>query len=315
MKHLSAEATDCPTKDSLESGRSTRSVPPGSISGSMRSESNGLSSELALVAEGEPAEAVSRRRWAAPLAAEALRMRGRLALLDGKLRVSLLRSEARSPESVSRAGMGAAPHPVLARLLRDDGRAVYCSQVCRHHASRGLAVLVKYGYDKRCFPDAGTPPRPCAAGSHASDGGVEVPGARGVVGAGIALAADAEDEPWRVIRSWLELRHDLAVVALLQVSFIRGSPREGPEARGDCSSVPCIGCHVRFDSLLPASCGGYVPIGRGHLDTFWALAVGSVGVSRVGRRALQALTPVAHSPRTGLPGRGFAFTVLVGLVR
>lgn len=39
---------------------------------------------------------------------------------------------------------------------------------------------------------------------------------------------DEQQQPWRVVQTWLDLRHDLAVVALLQVGegVLRASPPE-----------------------------------------------------------------------------------------
>lgn len=39
---------------------------------------------------------------------------------------------------------------------------------------------------------------------------------------------DEQRQPWRVVQTWLDLRHDLAVVALLQVGegVLRASPPE-----------------------------------------------------------------------------------------
>ncbi|CAM9842457.1 unnamed protein product [Ectocarpus sp. 12 AP-2014] len=133
------------------------------------------------------------------MAADVLLMRGRLALLDGKFRV------------------------------------------CRHHASRGLAVLLRHGLGGKggksfpLYPANGatalmgkltTGASSLSSGRKYGDNGntdgsiqhaMAMKNAGGISGGHSRVTFDDEQrQPWRVIQTWLELRHDLAAVALLQ---------------------------------------------------------------------------------------------------
>lgn len=87
MKRISPTAIPEPSSQTLDSGRSGKSGAQGSsVEGSVRSASTTSKAgagagDLTVTASGE-ADA-----WAPPMAAEALLIRGQLALLDGKLRV------------------------------------------------------------------------------------------------------------------------------------------------------------------------------------------------------------------------------------
>lgn len=92
-------------------------------------------------------------------------------------------------------------------------------KVCRHHASRGLAVLLRHGLGG----DGGDPrPPPTTAAAAALVRRVRPVDQGGDAGGRQSIAprvtfGDEQRQPWRVIQTWLDLRHDLAVVALLQV--------------------------------------------------------------------------------------------------
>jgi len=106
-------------------------------------------------------------------------------------------------------------------------------QVCRHHASRGLAVLLSHGLGPN-GRDGPTLPPPASAAT-ALAGLVDLGGVTplnsgrragendGVGGTGdsdfssCVVFGDDQRQPWKVVQTWLELRHDLTVVALLQV--------------------------------------------------------------------------------------------------
>lgn len=85
--------------------------------------------------------------------------------------------------------------------------------MCRHHASRGLAVLLRHGLGG-CCPPVKLEPRAVLLSKGNGDGG-DIPGTAGSAG---VIFDDEQSQPWKVVQTWLELRHDLAVVALLQVS-------------------------------------------------------------------------------------------------
>lgn len=84
-------------------------------------------------------------------------------------------------------------------------------QVCRHHASRGLAVLLRHG---RGGPGVPTAPVPRVTEIHSRGDNSTTQGAPNR--ASIVFGGE-QRQPWKVVNAWLELRHDLAMVALLQV--------------------------------------------------------------------------------------------------
>lgn len=110
------------------------------------------------------------------------------------------------------------------------------TQVCRHHASRGLAILLRHGLGgKRGDPyptSAASASTDLAYRLNAGRGAVSSSGSTGGVAQGVAecgegggqglsrvTLGDEQRQPWRVVQTWLELRHDLAAVALLQASW------------------------------------------------------------------------------------------------
>ncbi|CAM9264371.1 unnamed protein product [Ectocarpus sp. 12 AP-2014] len=199
FKRISPEAIPTATNP-LDTGRSGKSAATQESSLSVHSDGMDSGKRAATEAAHMAATAPDQPDgWAPPLAADALLMRGRLALLDGKFRV------------------------------------------CRHHASRGLAVLLRHGLGGK--GGKYFPPYP-ANGATASmgklttgasslstgrkygdndntDGSIQhamaMKSAGGVSGGHSRVVFDDEQrQPWRVIQTWLELRHDLAAVALLQ---------------------------------------------------------------------------------------------------
>ncbi|CAN0183838.1 unnamed protein product, partial [Pylaiella littoralis] len=197
LKRISPAAipTQTPQPDTSRSGKSAGTQASG-VSASADSMNTGKKDAAAAaaaeyIAATAPDEADG---WAPPMAADALLMRGRLALLDGKLRV------------------------------------------CRHHASRGLAILLRHGLGgKRGDPyptSAASASTDLAYRLNAGRGAVSSSGSTGGVAQGVAecgegggqglsrvTLGDEQRQPWRVVQTWLELRHDLAAVALLQASW------------------------------------------------------------------------------------------------
>ncbi|CAM9135050.1 unnamed protein product [Scytosiphon promiscuus] len=207
FKRISPAAVRTPTP-APDTGRSGKSGGTHGSSSTVSADEMAVeAAEAAHIAATAPGQTDA---WAPPMAAKALLMRGRLALLDGKLRV------------------------------------------CRHHASRGLAVLLRHGLNcksegtsfscpspgtaalARRFHSGGAPLSSRKAVKDAADsGGAALTASAGVGGAkesgggegggipGLSLG-DEQRQPWKVVQTWLELRHDLAVVALLQAIFVPG---------------------------------------------------------------------------------------------
>eukprot|EP00903_Cladosiphon_okamuranus_P012352 g11581.t1 len=188
LKRISPAAIPAPAPPP-DTGRSGKSsvTHASAISTSDNSMDSCTKAAAAVAAETEFIAATTPDKvdgWAPPMAAEALLMRGRLALLDGKLRV------------------------------------------CRHHASRGLAVLLRHGLGANSgdFGNATALVR----GINPGRGSVLNNGRRGSntcftkgtssgsEGRTRVTFWDEQRQPWRVVQTWLDLRHDLAVVALLQ---------------------------------------------------------------------------------------------------
>lgn len=116
-------------------------------------------------------------------------------------------------------------------------------KVCRHHASRGLAVLLRHGIGGK-NGDPCPPPPPASAAAmvrRINTGGDSVlnigrrrskqnavsTNDQGGTGSGGGSGSaprvtfgDEQRQPWRVVQTWLNLRHDLAVVALSQVRAV-----------------------------------------------------------------------------------------------
>lgn len=91
----------------------------------------------------------------------------------------------------------------------------YPEKVCRHHASRGLAVLLRHGVGS-CAPSADVASRIMEISSTNDGSNVQ-----GNIEKGACITfGDEQSQPWRVVQTWLGLRHDLAAVALLQVGFL-----------------------------------------------------------------------------------------------
>lgn len=89
--------------------------------------------------------------------------------------------------------------------------------------------LASHGALVRRFTSGGAPLSGNGAlGDAADSGGTSRKGLAGVGGVGDREGggtpgltfADEQTQPWKVVQTWLELRHDLAVVALLQVGAI-----------------------------------------------------------------------------------------------
>ncbi|CAB1113909.1 unnamed protein product [Ectocarpus sp. CCAP 1310/34] len=199
FKRISPAAIPTPTAP-LDTGRSGKSAATQESSLSVHPDGMESGERAATEAAHMAATAPDQPDgWAPPMAADALLMRGRLALLDGKFRV------------------------------------------CRHHASRGLAVLLRHGLGEKggkSFPPhrangatASMGKLTTGASSLSSgrqygdndntDGSIQhamaMKNAGGTSGGHSRVMLDDEQrQPWRVIRTWLELRHDLAAVALLQ---------------------------------------------------------------------------------------------------
>ncbi|CAM9226721.1 unnamed protein product, partial [Choristocarpus tenellus] len=166
--------------DSQEKDASSGSEPPSTPNTSAAAPSGTMTST--------PTEA-----WAVGIAANVLLLRGRLALQDGKLRV------------------------------------------CRHHASRALAILLRHGLDLHSMATATTSAHAegilFGHGAENGEGGSGVYFSRSTApiagdgmtggtptrsGQGLPPLRSPDDLPWKVVLLWLELRHDLATVALLQ---------------------------------------------------------------------------------------------------
>ncbi|CAM9247576.1 unnamed protein product, partial [Ectocarpus fasciculatus] len=198
FRRISPEAIPTPTAP-LDTGRSGKSA--ATQESSLTVLPDGMDSEKRVATEAAHMAATAPDQpdgWAPPMAADALLMRGRLALLDGKFRV------------------------------------------CRHHASRGLAVLLRHGLGGKGGKPF--PPHPANAATallgklttgatslssgrtddnDSPDGSIQhriaiKNGGGSSRGLSRVTFDDEQRQPWRVIQTWLELRHDLAAVALLQ---------------------------------------------------------------------------------------------------
>lgn len=137
------------------------------------------------------------------------------------------------------------PCTITVKLNAQSSNLSNSEQVCRHHASRGLAVLLRHGLGGK--GGKSSPPYPAngatalmgkltTGASSLSSGrkygdndntdgsiqhGMAMKNAGGISGGHSRVMFDDEQrQPWRVIQTWLELRHDLAAVALLQVFLI-----------------------------------------------------------------------------------------------
>lgn len=88
MKRISPAAIATPTTGTPQSGQSARSDARGSV-GTLSSENRtaAVAAETATAAQAAATAPGAAEGWVAPMAAEVLLLRGRLALLDGKLRV------------------------------------------------------------------------------------------------------------------------------------------------------------------------------------------------------------------------------------
>ncbi|CAM9209213.1 unnamed protein product [Ectocarpus sp. 4 AP-2014] len=199
FKRISPEAIPTPTAP-LDTGRSGKSA--ATQESSLSVHPDGMDSEKRAATEAAHMAATAPDQpdgWAPPMAADALLMRGRLALLDGKFRV------------------------------------------CRHHASRGLAVLLRHGLGGKGGKSFSPHPANGATAlmgklttgasilsngrkfgdNDNTDGSIQhamaMKNASGISGGHSRVMFDDEQrQPWRIVQTWLELRHDLAAVALLQ---------------------------------------------------------------------------------------------------
>ncbi|CAM9390873.1 unnamed protein product, partial [Hapterophycus canaliculatus] len=204
FKRISPAAIRAPNPPP-DTSRSGKSGGTHGSSASASADSKGRGTRAALAADAAEAAYIAATapgetdEWAPPIAADALLLRGRLALLDGKLRV------------------------------------------CRHHASRGLAVLLRHGLSVKS-KDASSPTPPPSATSamvrRFTSGGAPLSSSRAVndtadaggatlntlpgvggtrrsggsQGGGISelTFGDEKRQPWKVVQTWLGLRHDLA---------------------------------------------------------------------------------------------------------